>query len=208
MKIAFVISETFCISPYNGIRIQAQTWGEELKRQGHDVIYVSPWDPQDWEAYDIIHLVGYNEVLMDLEGLCKRNRHVVFSPIIDSMQNVNLYKLMTYWGCGKLRLKSTNYVIRQASKYIQHWYVRSEFEYRYVHIAYGIPQSQISISPLSYKIVPPVSTTEKKKYCLHVSKLTDTRKNVLLLVKAARQYKFDLVLAGTISSEGNILSNK
>ena len=201
MRIAFVISETFCISPYSGIRIQAQTWGEELRRQGHEVIYVSPWDLQNWEAYDIIHLIGYNEVLMDLDGLYKRNHHIVFSPIIDSMQNVYLYKLMTHWGCNKLRLKSTNYVIRQASQYIQHWYVRSEFEYRYVNIAYGIPKSRITIIPLSYKIVPPVTMAEKKKYCLHVSKLTDTRKNVLRLVKAARKYGFDLVLAGSISSE-------
>lgn len=201
MKIAFVISESFCVSPYNGIRVQAQTWGEELKRHGHDVIYVSPWDSQDWETYDVIHLFGYNEMLKLIFNLSQRNRNIVFSPIIDSMQNVYLYKVMTYWGCSKLRLKSTNYVIRQASRYIKHWYVRSEFEYRYVNVAYGIPDDKITIIPLSYRLNPPIQLTEKRNFCLHVSKLTDYRKNVLRLVKAAQKYAFDLVLAGSISSE-------
>lgn len=208
MKIAFVISESFCVVPYHGIRIQARTWAEELERQGHDVSYVSPWDTPKWELFDVIHLVGYNDVLMDLDVLSKKNSNIVFSPIIDSMQNVYLYKMMAYWGCSKLRLKSTNYVIRQASRNIKHWYVRSKFEYKYVKIAYGIPEESISIIPLSYRITPTSQQIEKKKYCLHVSKLTDYRKNVLRLVKAAQKYNFDLVLAGSISSEEDFLPIK
>ena len=42
MNIAFVISESFCVVPYHGIKIQAQTWGMELSRQGHTVTYVCP----------------------------------------------------------------------------------------------------------------------------------------------------------------------
>ena len=201
MKIAFVISESFCVVPFHGIKIQAKTWADELERQGHDVTCLSPWDTPKWELFDIIHLVGYNEVLLDLDVLSKKNSNIVFSPIIDSMQNVHLYKLMTYWGCAKLRLKSTNYVIRQASRYVKHWYVRSKFEYGYVKNAYGIHEANISIIPLSYRIAPPSLQLEKKKFCLHVSKLTDDRKNVLRLVKAAQKYNFDLVLAGSISSE-------
>lgn len=201
MKIAFVISESFCVVPFHGIKIQAKTWADELERQGHDVTCVSPWDTPKWELFDIIHLVGYNEVLLDLDVLSKKNSNIVFSPIIDSMQNVHLYKLMTYWGCAKLRLKSTNYVIRQASRYVKHWYVRSKFEYGYVKNAYGIHEDNISIIPLSYRIAPPSLQLEKKKFCFHVSKLTDDRKNVLRLVKAAQKYNFDLVLAGSISSE-------
>ena len=201
MKIAFVISESFCVVPFHGIKIQAKTWAEELERQGHNISYVSPWDVQKWETYDIIHLFGYNEMLKDLEVLTKRNHNIVFSPIIDSMQNIYLYKMMTYWGCSRLRLKSINYIIRQASRFIKHWYVRSEFEFRYVNKAYGISKDKISIIPLSYRITPPVQLPEKKNFCLHVSKLTDGRKNVLRLVKAAQKYHFNLILAGSISSE-------
>jgi glycosyltransferase involved in cell wall biosynthesis len=203
MNIAFVISETLCIAPYNGIKIQAQTWGEELKRQGHNVTYVSPWEPQVWGSFDVIHLIGYSEFIEDLDKLCPFNSKIVFSPIIDSKQNLFLYRLMSYWGCSKLRLKSINYSIRRAKPYIRRWYVRSEFEYQYVNRAYGVSPQQITIIPLSYRITPPVQSFTKKNYCLHVSKLTDSRKNVLRLVKAAQKYNFKLVLAGSISSEAD-----
>lgn len=205
MNIAFVISETLCIAPYNGIKIQAQTWGEELKRQGHNVTYVSPWEPQEWGTFDVIHLIGYSDFLEDLDKLCPFNSKIVFSPIIDSKQNLFLYRLMSYWGCSKLRLKSINNNIRRAKPYIRHWYVRSEFEYQYVNQAYGISPQQITVIPLSYRITPPVQFAAKKNYCLHVSKLTDSRKNVLRLVKAAQKYNFKLVLAGSISSETDFL---
>ena len=95
MNIAFVISESFCVVPYHGIKIQAQTWGMELSRQGHTVTYVSPWDIQKWEQYDVIHLFGYNELIEDLGDLWKKNHNIVFSPIIDTKQNLFLYKLIT-----------------------------------------------------------------------------------------------------------------
>lgn len=208
MNIAFVISETLCIAPYNGIKIQAQTWGEELRRQGHHVTYVSPWEPQEWGAFDVIHLIGYSEFLEDLDKLCPFNSKIVFSPIIDSKQNLFLYRLMSYWGCSKLRLKSINYNIRRAKPYIRHWYVRSDFEYQYVNKAYGVSPQQITVIPLSYRITPPIQFAAKKDYCLHVSKLTDSRKNVLRLVRAAQKYKFKLVLAGSISSEADFLPIK
>ena len=201
MNIAFVISESFCVVPYHGIKIQAQTWGMELTRQGHAVTYVSPWEIQNWEQYDMIHLFGYNELLEDLGDLYKKNSNIVFSPIIDTKQNLFMYKMVTYWGCAKLRLKSTNYNIRRAKPYIKHWYVRSKFEFEYVNKAYGVAKEDITIVRLSYRITPPVHLVEKKDFCLHVSKLTDGRKNVLRLVKAAQKYKFNLVLAGSISSE-------
>ena len=201
MKIAFVISEALCVDPYNGIRIQAQTWASELERQGHVVIYVSPWEKQYWECYDIIHLIGYSEFLTCLESIWKWNKNIVFSPIIDSKQRIFMYRLASFWGSSKLRLRSSNYVIRQARCYIAHWYVRSQFEYQYVNKAYNVPSSKITIIPLSYRITPPDNIPEKELFCLHVSKLTDSRKNVLRLALAAEKYKFRLLLAGSISSE-------
>ena len=147
MNIAFVVSESFCVVPYHGIKIQAQTWGMELSRQGHTVTYVSPWDTQKWEQYDVIHLFGYNELIEDLGDLWKKNHNIVFSPIIDTKQNLFLYKLITYWGCNKLRLKSTNYNIRRAKHYIKHWYVRSQFEFDYVNKAYGVAKEGYNHSP-------------------------------------------------------------
>jgi len=201
MKIAYIISTSFCISPYNGIRVQAKTWAEELERQGHHVVRVNPWDRQEWEQFDIIHIIGYTEFLKSLGNVWKRNPRIVFSPIIDSMQNIRLYRMTTHWGCNRLRLTSSNYVIRQASKYIAQWNVRTRFEYRYVHEAYGIGQDKIVHIPLSYRLAPGEYRKDRGDYCFHVSKLTDGRKNVMRLIQAAEKYQFNLKLAGSISSE-------
>lgn len=41
MKIAYVIESSHGVSPYNGIRLQAKIWAEELMRQGHEVDLIS-----------------------------------------------------------------------------------------------------------------------------------------------------------------------
>ena len=199
MKVAYIISEIMCVSPHNGIRVQAESWAAELVRQGHEVIKVNPWEMQDWSSYDVIHIFGYSPFLKKLNDV--PNRNIVFSPIIDSFMPIWLYRFVTYWGCKKMRISSTNYDIRSAKPYIKKWFVRSHFEFEYVHRAYGVPKNNIVIVPLSFRISPPTKYPRKENFCLHVSKLTDSRKNVERLVDAAIQGKFQLVLAGSVSQD-------
>lgn len=202
MIIAYVISESYSISTFNGIRMQAEIWAVELERKGHTVVKVNPWENHKWEEYDIIHIFGPCEFILNFtSGLYKRNKNIVFSPIIDTIESIRKYKIASLWGCKRLRLSSPNYTIRQASPYIKHWLVRSEYEFQYVNKAYSIPQDKISIVPLSFRIPVCEEYPQKESFCLHVSKLTDGRKNVIRLLKAAVKYKFKLVLAGSISSE-------
>ena len=196
MKIAYVLSESACVSPYSGVRVQADTWAKELERQGHRVIRVSPWEQQDWQKYDAIHLFGYCTMLNNLSEI--PNKNIVFSPIIDSFQPIWKYRLVTYWGSKRLRLTSHNFEMRLAAKHIKTWCVRTQFEYEYVRRAYGISPADISVIPLSYRITPPVNYPKKDSFCLHVSKITDKRKNVERLVDAAIKYHFRLVLAGSV----------
>lgn len=196
MKIAYVLSESACVSPYSGIRIQAETWAGELERQGQQVVRVSPWEQQDWQSYDAIHIFGYCTMLNSLSRI--PNKNIAFSPIIDSFQPIWKYRLVTYWGSNRLRLTSHNYELRQAARYIRIWCVRTQFEYDYVHRAYGISPSMIAIIPLSYRVTPPEVYPDKESFCLHVSKITDQRKNVERLVDAAIKYRFRLVMAGSV----------
>lgn len=202
MKIAFIVSESFSVSPYNGILMQAKTWASALEKKGHAVVRVNPWEKQEWEEYDIIHIIGVCGYIDTLaEQLSKRNKNIVFSPIIDTIQRVFQYKLASYWGSKHFRLTSPNYTIRQSTKYIKHFLVRSRYEYAYVNKAYSVSPQQISIIPLSYRLPVCNGFPQKENFCLHISKITDGRKNVMRLIQAAIKYQFNLVLAGSISSE-------
>lgn len=202
MYIAYIINVSLSVSPFNGIRIQAETWADELDRQGHMVVRVNPWDRPDWEKFDVVHIIGADRAIdgfvASLSSKCKK---ICFSPIIDTIESTFKYKLASYMGCKKLRLYSVNYSIRQASKYIDRWFVRSHYELTYVNQSYGIPLDKISIISLSPRIPEIKEYPQKENFCFHVSSLADGRKNVLRLVKAAIKYKFQLVLAGTINSD-------
>ena len=116
MKIAFVITESYSINKFNGIRMQAEIWAEELERNGHEVVRVNPWDKHDWSSMDVIHIFGPCEFLLNfVSSLSKINDRIVFSPIIDTIESVRKYNLISHWGCSKLRISSPNSNIRKAS---------------------------------------------------------------------------------------------
>lgn len=200
MKIAYIIN--VCTNKYNGIRIQAETWADELIRQGYDMVKVNPWERIDWETFDVVHVIGADRAVdglfMSLSKCCKK---IVFSPIIDTIEPIWRYRIVTHLGCKKLRLYSLNYALRQSKSYIDRWFVRSQYEFAYVNKAYGVPAEKISIIPLSFRTPVCYEYPKKESFCLHVSMLTDSRKNVIRLMRAAVKYKFNLVLAGSIRSE-------
>lgn len=205
MKIAYIIN--LCTNKYNGIRVQAETWADELIRQGHNLVKVNPWERIDWETFDIVHVIGADRAIdglfMSLSKCCEK---IVFSPIIDTIEPIWKYRLATHTGCKRLRLYSLNYALRLSKPYIDRWFVRSHYEFAYVNQAYGVPPEKISIIPLSFRTPICHEYPKKEPFCLHVSMLTDGRKNVMRLVKAAVKYKFKLVLAGSIRTEQDFTS--
>jgi glycosyltransferase involved in cell wall biosynthesis len=202
MKIAFFISTNLSISHFNGILMQAKTWATALEAKGHTVIRVNPWEKQQWEDYDIIHIIGdVKNIDKMAKALKKRNDRIAFSPIIDTTHSVFFYRLRSYWGSHLLHLESSGFLIRQAAKHIKHFVVRSQYEFIYANKSYSVPSEKISIIPLSYRLPVCDGFSVKENFCLHVSKITDERKNVKRLIEAAIKYHFKLILAGSISSE-------
>ena len=136
MKIAYVISDNCGVSPFNGIRVQAQTWAQEIKRQGHSVDLISPWMPQAWEQYDAIHVFGqYEGTERLLSALHKYNKNIYFSPIIDTIQPIWKYKIVAHLCLEKLRMGTLNSIVRHSDPFIKRWIVRSNYEFDYVHKA-------------------------------------------------------------------------
>lgn len=204
MKIAYIISDNCGISPFNGIRVQAQTWAEELIRQGHTVDLISPWLPQKWELYDAIHVFGqYEGTKRVVSAIYKYNKNIYFSPIIDTIQPIWKYRIIAHLSLSFFRMETLNSIVRKSDEYIKKWIVRSKYEFEYVHNAYGIEKDKIKIVPLSFRLSIPTNSFHREDFCLHVSKLTDKRKNVLRLLQAAIKYKFKLILVGSISNESD-----
>ncbi len=202
MNIAFVISETFSLDEFNGIRIQAETWAQALEAKGHKVVKINPWQRYLWNQFDIIHIIGPCEFILKFAAdAYKLNSSIVFSPIIDTIQSKWKYKLASYWGIKNLRLSSYNHDVRMALKFIKQIYVRSKYEAEYVHYCYSQPYSKIEVVPLSYRLTPLNTMPSKQNFCLSVSILTQKRKNVMRLMQAAIKYNFNLVLAGSVEHD-------
>jgi len=202
MRIAYVLSEEYSISPFNGVRIQAQTWADELVRKGHEMVYVNPWERQRWDRYDVVHIFGPVSFLRSFTRSLKtinKNQKIVYSPIIDTNQPIWKYKFISHLGCDKVRLYTHQFNVRKAIPFIDFWFVRSKYEQDYVNRAYGVPLERISIVPLSYRIPTISYYPQKERFCLHVSSICQPRKNVMRLIDAAIKYKFDLKLVGAIS---------
>lgn len=202
MRIAYIIEESYCLTPFNGIRVQADTWASELERQGHTVARVSPWEQYDWASFDVIHLFGplalIHNLTSELHPVCDR---IALSPIIDTVRSVRRYGLASRLGMPQLFLTSRNFDMRRSRPYVSKWFARSEFEKSYITGSYGVAESDVEIIPLSFRTLPAETYPAKEPFCLHVSKLTDSRKNVMRLIQAAIKYRFQLTLAGNISCQ-------
>ncbi len=205
MKIAYIISNECVISgDSNGIKIQAVTWANGLKSKGHQVDLIDTWAHNNWSKYDLIHIFGNGLWLHTfVERLHNKNHNIVFSPIIDSEKSKKLYKLASYIAIPKLRLYSTNFIIRELKPFIKGYFVRSEYERRFVTECYDIPLNNTFLVPLSgrFAVNNRIFKTERRdNFCLHISSIYQPRKNVVRLIEAAKRYNFKLVLAGNKGS--------
>lgn len=207
MKIAYIMYPGACyMGKGDGSKMQAEIWLKELERKGHVVDRIDPWGHYDWKSYDIVHVFGFGLWNYDIihwgSGL---NPNFVFSPIIDTNTPMWKYRLATHFGCSKLRLFSQNYALRSLRSDIKLFLARTEYEADYLRRGYGIADSKIEIVPLSYREDHYDPSIQKESFCLFAGTMTQPRKNVPSLIKAAKKYGFKLVLVG---NKGNADSEK
>ena len=207
MKIAYIMYPGACyMGKGDGSKMQAEIWLKELENKGHIVDRINPWGHYDWKMYDIIHVFGFGLWNYDMihwgSGL---NPNFVFSPIIDTNTPMWKYKLATHFGCSKLRLYSQNYALRELRPDIKLFLARTEYEADYLRKGYGIDDSKIKIVPLSFREDHYNPSIPKEPFCLFAGTMTQPRKNVPSLIKAAKRYGFRLVLVG---NKGNADSEK
>lgn len=171
------------------------------------------WGDYNWKNYDAIHFFGPGEWSIGLmSAIGTINAHVFYSPIIDPFlfnrkkEKIKL-KLAMKSGfryqtpfCSEMHsLKSANHIL-----------VRSSYEKDYVQEMYDIEDNRISVVPLSVSsAIEKASSSidlasfssDRENFVLHISSIYQPRKNVIRLIRAAKKYKFKLILAGNPGSE-------
>lgn len=200
MKIGYLIPQPVSGNS-NGVKHQAETWASGLKSLGHEVEMISPWGHYDWQYFNIIHLFSFGTWLEIVPAIAARtDAKIVLSPIIDTNRNYFLHKCASYCGLEFLHMTSHLHSLRRIRKHISMYYVRSDYEKKYLTHSFDIDASLIEKVLLScrFKTTAPV---ERENFCLHVSILSSRNKNVKRLIEAAIKYEFKLVLAGNAGTE-------
>lgn len=199
MNIAYVLYPEAVISGNsNGIKSQAKSWIKGLIGLGHNVVEINPWGNYNWSNFDIIHVFGTGLwVESFIRNLSNKNNNIVLSPIIDTLQSPFKYKISTLLGLKKIRLWSPTYTLKKALPFTKGVFVRSNYESLFLEKSMSFSKEKIYKIMLPYEIESDESSEFiKEDFCLHISSIYQERKNVIRLIKAAKKYKFKLVLAG------------
>lgn len=198
MKIAYILyPEAIVLNKANGIRNQAITWAESLNKIC-EIDLISPWDAINWSNYDLIHIFGGNQWLGFIPDLKALNSNLIFSPVLDSIENKKKLHFQS-----KLGLKGYHHPQNVYKHYLRNFkaiFVRSEYELEYFSYCYNIDKSKLYSVPIPFEL----DTKEiinrhfiKERFCLHISSLYQERKNVKRLIQASKKFRFPLVLAGS-----------
>ena len=130
----------------------------------------------------------------------KINSNIIVSPILDSNKNLTKLKLYSRIGINFLKISNSYHSFLNIKKLIKKIIVRSEFEKKYINKIFGFDILNTVTLPLSYNL-PENQSSVKESFCLHVSILTDDRKNVKRLIQAAIKYNFNLILVGHLRND-------
>ncbi|WP_270711478.1 glycosyltransferase [Phocaeicola coprophilus] len=206
MKVAFIIyPEVIVSNQSNGIRSQAFTWGDALKKNNIEVEYINNWNNYNWKDFDIIHFFCGGEWIYNLaKRLKKINNNIILSPIIDPECKYNYIKSNIKYQLSSITRNKINfndnvYTTHKTLSIFKKICTRSNFEKEFIHQVYHIAETKLEIVPLSYSPFiekETIDLSKKEKFCLHISSIFHKRKNVLSLIEAAKRYKFQLILAG------------
>lgn len=208
MKLGFILPAV-CIAGKGGVPVQARMWKEGLENNGDQVEMISPWGEYDWETFDYIVVFGIGQLLLGYVRLLRQypNIKLVSAPIIDFPKSLKEFRFRAkYFGSVKFKVNRPLHDLYYSCKYFDFFLARSEHEKRYIVEGLDVDANKVEIVPLSMRFtetLPDVDLKSKENFCLHVSRLSYWGKNVERLIEAAKKYKFQLKLAGSLFGKGD-----
>ena len=205
MKIGFVLPYA-SVNYFGGINVQGRMWRDGLESLGHEVFLLNTWDKFDYKSMDYVVILGQGLLVKEMIPLYSQfpSLKIVSAPIIDWHKSFLSFKLRSkYFGWQRGGIVKPLHELYLAKNKISFFLARSEFEKRYIVEGLGVDPEKVSIVPISVRIDNPpiVDVSKKENFCFHVSRLADPGKNVGRLIAAAKKYKFNLKLGGTVNSE-------
>lgn len=207
MKIAYILPN-YCLinGSAGGVVVQALEWAEMMKKKGHEVEQISVWGDYNWNSFDVIHFFYFGFSFLPFYVFLKSRAtqaKFVCSPILDPHAPIWVYKILSHLAIPKLKIWNEFSLLRKYRHLFECFFARSEYEKMYLSKAFGINEKKIRIIPLASRFNVMENVTEKEIFCLHISRISDSTKNVFRLVDAAIKYDFKLVLVGNSTIDFN-----
>ncbi len=201
LKIVFVLNPSNLVTGNsNGVLVQAMNWKSLLERDGNEVEILSIHHNIDWSVIDVVHIFGSGIWLNDfIDAIYPRNQNIFLSPIIDSNTSKSKYKLYSFIGNQKLKCYSHPFVLRKINSRIRAILTRSKYEASFFTKSLGYVDNKVKHVPIGLPIRAnnTIQAFKKKDFCLHVSSIYQSRKNVVRLIEACKNIKVPLLLAGS-----------
>lgn len=188
----------------NGIRAQAIHQMHALRRLGHDVVAMHPWEEYESASFDVVHfLLGGPSV----HGLAARRavslRMLSFAPIIDTNESFFRYRLAARLGGLTSKVFTIPGMYREQALASDLVVCRSRHERDRMVQGLGIDEAKCRIVLNGVDPAPAADPDRARRrfglegdFLLHVGAFTQTRKNAVRLAEAAIEAKLPLVLAG------------
>lgn len=209
MRIAYLLPYFTIVSgSFGGIKMQAVQWRDMLQKMGHEVVEINPWETYDWKSFDVIHFFFFGSSFFSLYSSLKQRApqaKFVCSPVLDPHYPLLVYKVLSRISYPKAKIFADYSALRRYKSVFDVFLARTQYEQKFLSDAFGISPSKIQLVPLNSRFskVDSLDQNKKENFCLHVSRICDSTKNVERLVDAALKYNFDLVLAGASTDEFN-----
>lgn len=204
MRIGFLLPSNFAVgNPGNGVRAQARYQTEALRKLGHDVVCLSPWD--DCSAgFDVVQFFQGGFANFSIESTrSSGHKCLVFAPIIDSNESNLRYRIAARLGSTLKKVFTIPAVLQQQARASDLVVCRSRHEQARIVEGLGIDAAKVKI--VLNGVTPPdvggasdggLTLDLPERFVLHVSAYTQERKNVLRLIEAVGPLAIPLVVAG------------
>jgi glycosyltransferase involved in cell wall biosynthesis len=205
LTIGFLLPGLYALSrATQGVRVQAWRQAEALRRLGHEVLELTPWQPAPLERLDVLQFFFGGPLLHQIEAHRFLFRaSLIFAPMIDSMESNWRYRIAATVGSLHPRFQTVPGTIRRQARGSEAVVVRSTHERDRLVEGCGVDPGKVEIALNGVDPPPPTGPEIARerlglpdRFLFHVSSYTQERKNVGRLIEAVGPLGHPLVVAG------------